>query len=409
MAKFKIILDCKRKTMDGKYPLRLSINNFYTSSVITLPYKLKRNDWDKKNQHIKKSCTYYDVQNENIKLADFQQQFAIFIIKLSHNENLTSYTASELKSLFLKNKDKNDNDDFLKIFRIFALKKKEENPNACTYKSYLNTLNHLINFSNNSPIKIKSIDIDFLDSFVDYLKSKKNRINSIALNLRYIRAVYNYAIKIGIADYNSYPFKNYKIQKQTTLHRTIAIGDLKKMFDFKGTPSEEKALKLFKLSFYLVGINFKDLLYAKRRNIYNNRLYYKRAKTDKNISVKIIPEAQEIIDTMSGEEHILNIIENKLKIAKVNRSTELYNDVIRQTNKKLKEICTKLNININVSTYYARHTWATVARKSKVDYDIIKLALGHSNNDVTGIYIEYDTDLIDEANEKVINYLESFN
>ena len=72
-------------------------------------------------------------------------------------------------------------------------------------------------------------------------------------------------------------------------------------------------------------------------------------------------------------------------------------------NKHLKKIFEKLEINIPISTYYARHTWATTARKLGIDYDIIHLALGHSNGDVTAVYIEYDNEEIDEANRQVID------
>jgi integrase len=68
--------------------------------------------------------------------------------------------------------------------------------------------------------------------------------------------------------------------------------------------------------------------------------------------------------------------------------------------KNTKPICPTL------STYYARHTWATLAYGLNVPKDIISQALGHSNGvSVTDIYIEYDRDKVDEANRKVIDYI----
>jgi integrase len=154
-----------------------------------------------------------------------------------------------------------------------------------------------------------------------------------------------------------------------------------------------------------MGINFKDLLYAENAKIYNGRLYFKRAKTGIDHSVKITPIAKKIIEKYKGEELMLNILENKLLFAKENRTTQIHTDVTRTVNDHLKDICTKLKINLDVSTYFARHTWATIARKIGIDYDIIQLALGHSNNDVTAGYIEYNFDLIDAANVAVIDFV----
>lgn len=58
-----------------------------------------------------------------------------------------------------------------------------------------------------------------------------------------------------------------------------------------------------------------------------------------------------------------------------------------------------------LSTYYTRHTWATLAAYLEIPKETIAAALGHGKKDVTDIYISFDQNKIDEANRRVIDYL----
>lgn len=402
MAKSTIILDVRYKSKDGKYPLVLRIKHNYTSTTLQLPHRIKPLDWD--GSKIKKSCDYYNVQQENFNIIDFQQNFDNFLLKLMNDENIKAYSAKELKQMFVAERTRKGIAFFEQLFDTHIENKMQNNPGAKTHQSYSNTKNLLIEFSG-SDIKINNVDKAFIEKFELFLKNKNHKINTIALHMRNIRAVYNYGISIGAADVHQYPFRHYKITRQKTMHRTVVPSDLIRIFNYSGSDTEQRSIDLFKLSFYLIGINFKDMLYAKTSDIYNGRLYYRRAKTDKQISVKILPEAQVIIDKYKGHKHMLKFMDYKLRHAKANRSTHIHTDIIRNVNKHLKDVCKNLDINVNLSTYYARHTWATIARKCGVQFDVIHNALGHSNSDVTAIYVEYDSDMIDEANLNVINFV----
>ena len=147
--------------------------------------------------------------------------------------------------------------------------------------------------------------------------------------------------------------------------------------------------------------------------IEGDRLQYRRSKTGRLYDIKVEPEAQEIIDRYKGTDHLLNVMDN----------CSNYRDFNRMMNENLKKIgrveivkdkigkmrkFKRTPIEPSLSTYWARHTWATIAASLDIPKDTIAAALGHSGNTVTDIYIEFDNRKIDEANRKVIDYLKSF-
>ena len=405
MATIRFYLNTRHIDKFGKSLLNIRIGGKdKTSAYIPTQFHLLPDDWDDKKNVIKTSCNYYDYKESNIILQEQFLKLNKFIINC---EDVEVMTAIEIRDKYLgkEHEKKITNVDVYELFDRFIAVKIAENPNGKTDEAYLHTKKTLMSFA--PKLRIKDLTTTFLEQFNHYLLvDRKNRINTASIHLRQLRAVYNYAIAQKLAKREDYPFANFKIRQEKTRHRVIAKDDLYKLFDY--TPvgiREERAVDLFKLSFYLRGMNFKDMLYAQKSDIYKDRLEYTRAKTHKFIGVKIEPEAQEIINKYSGEKYLLKFLEEKLKTANPNRTTNVHEDITKQVGKTLKSIFKKIGIEVPISTYYARHTWATTARKIGIDYDIIHNALGHSNNDVTAIYIHYDDDDIDNANRKVINYV----
>jgi len=228
------------------------------------------------------------------------------------------------------------------------------------------------------------------------LKNQGLKPNSIGIYMRNLRAAFNVAIKSGIIKQDDYPFYNYKIPKEKTRHRALSEEHIAALYNYCGTEARNRAKDILFLSMFLVGINMKDLLLAKKIQIYNNRLEYTRAKTGKHYTIAIQPEASEIIERYAGEKYLLHLAEKN----------QNHKYIYRYIDRRLHDICKELEIPVNVTTYYARHTWATIARNiCKVPYDEIRLALGHYIPEVTGIYIDYDSEIVDQANRKVIDYV----
>ena len=174
-------------------------------------------------------------------------------------------------------------------------------------------------------------------------------------------------------------------------------------------PCDEYQIKyrdFFILNFYLIGMNIGNMLMLKHSDVNNGRIEYYRNKTNKLISVLIQPEAQTILDKYKGKNYLLDVMD----------TYKDYKYFIRRMNTALKQIGkttrsglggkkTRNPIFPDISSYWARHTWATLAEELEIPKETISAALSHSSSDTTSIYIRFNQKKIDKANRYIINYI----
>jgi integrase len=250
-------------------------------------------------------------------------------------------------------------------------------------------------FDKKPVLAFDEITFHFLSRFENAM-AKKLSITTVAIYMRNIRAIFNRAILEELVPLNIYPFRKYKIPRGKNTKRNLGIEDIKLIRDLKLTdPDQIMARDMFMLTFYLLGINFKDL-YDLDEIKKSNRVFYHRHKTGKAYSVYLWPEAREIIDRYRGEKHLL-FFKDKFKESSF---------ALKKINTNLKEIgkSDKCKFNFSLTTYYARHSVATNMVNLGIGKDIVSLALGHSyGNAVTDNYIEYDMKVVDQANRQLLD------
>ena len=217
--------------------------------------------------------------------------------------------------------------------------------------------------------------------------------------MKSLRAIFNNEINEGNISPEYYPFRKYNINKlkKQTEPRVIDTGTLRVIFS---TPArnkdEELARKTFLLDFLLLGINPADL-YNFEANEPSGRYNFDRSKTDVINSIKIEPEAMQLIQELKGENKPLFF-------------QEKYNtpqNFSKYTNKFLKRYAETIGIP-EFTLGYARYTWATIAyNELDIDESTIDVALGHkTSKTVAGaFYIKKARTKVDEANRKMIDYL----
>lgn len=257
-------------------------------------------------------------------------------------------------------------------------------------------------------LMIEDINIKWLNAFNAWMEKRGLSVNTRWLYMSKFRAVINKALdeEIIIRD----PFRRFKTKKEKTRKRSLCVEDLRRLFSYKGTRCQQFHIDMFKLIFMLCGINATDL-YGLRSITRDGRIEYRRAKTGTLYSIKVEPEAMEIINRYKGEKNLLMLADR----FKESRKYTILTDIM------LKKIGKSIDDNLiaageksdkeesdlsKITTYWARHTWATIARKIGISKDDIALALGHSSgHDMTEIYIEESTDPIDRANRRVLDYV----
>ncbi len=290
--------------------------------------------------------------------------------------------------LVILKKKKNDKDIF--DFAAGYIEKFELQGRKSYADQFRYTMIILSDYTKTKSLFFKQIDLKFLQDFETYLIQKGLKTNSISYYIRTIRTIYNYAINEGIASLKNYPFRKFKIKAEKTRKRNVPMQTITAIKKIELSQKKAYARDMFLLSFYLIGINFKDLYYAS--GLKNGRLEYSRAKTKRLYSIEVLPPAMKIIERYRGQTLLLNC-------------SEIYSSVYnfrKSVNKFLNDICLDMDLNVKITTYYARHSWATIASKLGVDRDTISHALGHGLDGMTDIYIDFDMDRVDNANKKVI-------
>lgn len=385
MATIRLYLDTRRMTKNDTFPLRLAINHKQKTAFINLDIYLKKEQWDERAQMVK------DHPNKRF-LKTFLSRRVLdvesHILTLSEQGRLRTITAIEIRDYILdKISPKPSNVLFIPYVEEFAKTK-----TGHTKKNYETLVSKLRKFCDSCDYSFDSltfdnITYDFLNEFDVYLAGIHKQ-NTITCYFRYLFTVLNRAYEDGKLENNDYHKIKHRLVR--TRKRSLDVDDLRTILNTKGNFGAE----VFSLIFYLIGINYKDLHYLKHSDVKNGRVLYDRAKTNRQYSIKIEPEAQSIIDKYQGEDYLLNFYTLKKK----------YESVNMYVNELLENI--EINGDDKVTTYYARHTWATIAHSIGIPKDVISMSLGHSFGvRVTDTYIDFDSDLIDEANRKVIDYV----
>lgn len=282
-----------------------------------------------------------------------------------------------------------------------------ESANRLRYTDmYKCTMHSLIKFNKHLDIPFSDMDTIWLKRYEVWLQSQGLAINTLGTRFRHLRVIYNFAIEEKIVKSEYYPFNSFKVSKlsQTTAKRSIQKGEILSVLNYQGqTPLECLAIDLFTFSYLAAGINFGDIARLTKDNILENRLIYIRKKTQKQIKVSLQEQAIKLIQkySMPDNPYLFPILSNfhKTEQQKVNR----IHKIIAKVNKSLKEIGERLNIPIDLTTYVARHSFATVLKRSGVNTSLICEALGHSSERVTQIYLDsFGNDQMEDAMKNLL-------
>ncbi len=290
---------------------------------------------------------------------------------------------------------------FLNWFRRFA----ESKTNKGTRGVYEHTISRMLAFDKSlEHRRFEDINIGWLTDFETFCAKTATK-NARNIHLRNIRAVFNNAIDNEIT--TAYPFRRFKIRPEETRKRSLTVEDLRRLFSYPVEPYAQIYLDLFKLIFMLIGINSVDLFRLKKITR-DGRIHYDRAKTGKPYSIKVEPEAMEIIEKYKGVKGLLCIAD---------RWSD-HRNFLHQCNNALQKIGTLRRAGRGgkkiiepewpgLTTYWARHSWATIAYELGISKDIIAQALGHSDDahSTTNIYIREDNRFVDEANRRVLDWV----
>ena len=394
----------KWKTLaNGEYPLMLRICKDGKKKYQSLGISVLPRYWDFTRNKPKPNCPNKEYIQKIIldKQTELQQRM------LEFNSEQKEYTTTTLLN------DENKRFELKTVCQFYQeLIEQCKNNNKCGNRLiYKGSYNSLKVFTKNQlDIPFSAIDISWLNKYEKWLRSKGNKETTMSLMFRTLRSAYNKAIKAKCARKSDYPFDEYKINKfdTKTQKRAIAKTEVLKFTKEVDNIGKRQYVQLSKdifiFSYLCGGINFTDIANLTKVNITNGRIHYIRQKTGKLIKLGISEEAMQIIKKYESESKgylfpILNANIHKTPLQKQNRIHKMLGKI----NKNLKLIAAQLNVDANMTTYVARHSFASVLKKSGVSIALISEALGHSDLSTTQVYLDsFDNEQIEAAMQNLL-------
>lgn len=386
----------KYKPLKNKeLPLKIKICKDRKTRYINLGVSTKMENWDFDKNQPKTDCPNKEYLEKLIysKISEIREK----VIQLkSENKDFSATTLVEK----LSNPKKPIT--VRELFKQHLLCLKEEK-RIGYHLSVQQTYNSLLKFNKNLDIYFSEIDINWLRRYETWLRKQGRAENTIGIRFRTIRMIYNLAIEMEIVKPEYYPFKRFKVSRlyHSTVKRAIKKEEIKAVINY---PTSGKnfyttlAVDLFTFSYFMGGINFVDIAYLTDKNISDNRLIYFRKKTSKLINLPMQEKAMFVLKKYDqrNKPYLFPILSasHKTEQQRLNR----LHKVITKVNRALKAVGEELNIPVKLTTYVARHSYATVLKRAGVSTSIISESLGHSSEKITQVYLDsFENDAINEA------------
>jgi integrase/recombinase XerD len=407
MASIKIKLLTWKPTNNNEYPIAISIISDRKRRIIYTGYSCTEELWDTKTGYPKKK---HPLFKELVVILDKKKLDATKLL-LKADEEEKQLSADDIKTAL-----KRDTRKLKSTIAYFQqteerLRKAGKIGYANVFKETCrNIKNHI---GENADLTFQQVDYNFLKKYEEWNLARGMKLNSLFVFMRTFKTLLNNAKKEQLVPEDYSPFKDYdfkKFRRIKTAKRALNQEELDKLIAHK-VPEEDKnsnPFNYFKFSFYCRGINFTDIAFLKWQNIKGNRLEYIRKKTNERFTMELLPPALEIITQykqqgFTGNDQYIFPILNEKHVTPVQIDNRI-EKVLKQTNKGLKELAAQIGIEGKVTTYVARHTFATTLKRKGVSTSLIKELMGHDSEKTTEIYLAgFGDGVLDEAVKAILN------
>lgn len=396
----RLMLNKGRRLNNGTYPLVFQVIHSRRKKLLYTGFRLKEEVFNEAEEKIvdgtDATLTATDITKMNRELRKMKNMIHTRIRQLERTTE--PFTVEDVLAQFTR---ANVRQQFYILryidTQIERKKKLKKEGTAAAYKS---TRSSLAKFLDGSDIRMLEIDLRFIRRYEDFLYNNGVAENTVSYYLRNLRALYNQAVVDGYHPHGEYPFVKAQTRPAKTVKRALSREDLQTLANLKleDAPELKFARDLYLFSFYAQGMAFVDIVLLKKSDIYNGVLTYSRHKSKQFIRIVVTPQMQELMDKYETEgKYVFPIIRD-------NSSSEYtqYRLALGRINRHLKRIAAMIDVKIPLTTYTARHTWATLARDCGAPVSVISAGLGHTSEEMTRIYLkEFDVSQLDKVNSIV--------
>ena len=441
--KVKVLLRADKPLADNTLPIWIRITHSRKSSYLATGYSCQGVEWDyeagklyeskprlSKSQkdemnpteyrNLKKAYSSIKINTLSKKInAEVDKQVRkILSVKDKLEANEQSLSSKLIKKQLEAQNSGISDKSFIQYWEAQnrLLEKQNAYRTLKTQKSILRQLRgdeEIEGFLKGKDLQFDEITVSFLEEYKAYLTGKEYAKKTIHNHLKTFRSILYKAIKEPGKNYFSQdknPFFAFKLEADTTQRKErLNADEIKALEELKLENGSRlyDARNMFLFSFYCAGVRIGDMLQLKWSNIQEGRLNYVMGKNDKERSIKLLPKALNILklyhkNDINIEDFIFPFLPNNLNrkdVALLHKKIEAKAALI---NKCLKQVAEKAEIDKNLTTHMARHSFADMARKKKVSLLDIQKMLAHSDSKTTQVYLDsFDLESQDEAHEAV--------
>ncbi len=366
-------------------------------------YKLFPSEWDAGTSGIVVASAAEEERRNYLisvrtAVADGLSRLRSIIARLERSD--TEYTADKVVKLFFSPADCGG---FISFSRQLIRELKHIGKIRIA-ETYTTTLNSFLRFRGERDLLFDEVDSNLMIEYETFLKENDVCPNSSSFYMRNLRAIYNRAVEKELT-VQRYPFKHVYTGVDKTVKRAVPLKVIRRIrnMDLTFNPALDYARNLFMFSFYTRGMAFVDMAYLKKKDLQNGVLIYRRQKTGQKLFIKWEKPMKEIVDKYdtSGTPYLLPIIRDVETDAR-----KQYKNAAHLVNGKLKRLGQQLGLAIPLTSYVARHAWASIAKSKNIPISTISEAMGHDSENTTRIYLaSLDTSIVDKANSLILKSL----
>lgn len=396
MATISLVLRTDAINKKGEAPINFFIIKDRKLSKIKTGIKIAPQYWDAKKGRIKPHVINSARLNSFLqnKLSELQDQV------FEHETITKSLTNKQLKEKIYGKKP----EDFFS-FADEVVSNYKADGKISTYITHSSTIRTLKEYVKNQTLMFQDITPEFLTKYERHLQTKiKLKTNTIHKHLKFLRKLFNDALRLDKIEYQHNPFPKYKLKLEKTTRSFLSDEELNAIEAVPTVAGERLDLhkQMFIFAAYTGGLRVSDVLKLQWKNFDNSHIHIAIHKTKSQLSIKLPNKAIQIINQYHTKkskptDFIFPMLENGINLDDPQISYQQISSATAYINKNLKILAQKAGIEKPLSFHISRHTWATRALRKGISIDKVSKLMGHAQLRETQIYAKIVNEELDKA------------
>lgn len=389
MSSVKVVFRKDKVNKNGEGPVCIFVYENGVTKKYSTGIRVRLEDWDFKNNEVKSKHKNSARTNALIasKKSEYWDEYCELktLNKSVHNIDIQ------------KNKPVNQETelDFLS-YSLNAIKDHLKNDSVGTYDKDKSVITKITNYVGKEQLLFKDITPEFLEKYETHFRTREvrpNKTNTIVKDMKFIKKIFNRAIKEKKISSDLNPFTIYSVKPQKTSRVFLTKEEVSKIENLKITPGTKKDIHrdMFVFACYTGGIRVSDVLKLKWKDYDGTKIYFTMKKTGEPIGIKVSESIKGLLNKYRKEnskpnDFIFPIFPNNLDISDARTLDTAISRASAYINKNLKEIEEEIELGKHISFHTSRHTFATLALSLGVPLHLVSKLIGHSDIKETQVY-----------------------